>query len=223
MTRCAPGKSMRVAVETGWARARNTCLAADVGVAARRGRALHLHDRRGQGLRVRARDQHRDRPHRVLLVHQADGHPAWPGCTFFNSGSRLLRALAARPSASTSRPRTSRRRRRGGLMGKFSRTRQRALRGRRLDRLRRPQVALVRHLRRHRAARGGRPVLQGPQPRHRVRGRRRVQRLGARRRGHPGQRRQDPRRRSPATGIEDAASPIVNTSGTDASGCRPRR
>ena len=36
------GKSMRVAVETGWARARNTCLAADTVVAAGRGRALHL-------------------------------------------------------------------------------------------------------------------------------------------------------------------------------------
>ena len=41
----------------------------------------------------------------------------------------------------------------------------------------------------------GGPLLQGPQLRHRVRGRRRVQGQPARRPGHPGQRRQDPHRR----------------------------
>ena len=49
------GKSMRVAVETGWVRARNTCLAADA-VSLLAAVVLYIFaDRRGEGLRVRAR------------------------------------------------------------------------------------------------------------------------------------------------------------------------
>ena len=63
------------------------------------------------------------------------------------------------------------------------------------------------------AARGRRPLLQGPQLRHRVRGRRRVQRHAPGRPGHPGQRRQDRVTAVADTGIDAASSPIVNTSG----------
>ena len=72
------GKTLRVAVEAGWARARNDLCGRGRGVAAGRGRALHLRDRRREGLRVRARHQHGHRPRRVLPVHQADGDLAGP-------------------------------------------------------------------------------------------------------------------------------------------------
>ena len=72
------GKSMRVAVEAGWVRARATCLAADAVSLARRRGALHLRHRCREGLRVRAGHQHDHRHRGLLLLHQADGVVAGP-------------------------------------------------------------------------------------------------------------------------------------------------
>ena len=97
------GKSMRVAVETGWVRARNTCLAADaVSLLAARG-PLHLRDRRGEGLRVRARPVDPHRPRGVLLVHQADGVLAGP-LQVLQPGPQAVRPRAPTRSASTAVP-----------------------------------------------------------------------------------------------------------------------
>ena len=114
------GKSMPVAVEAGWARARNTCLAADAVSLLARGRPLHLRGRRGEGLRVRAGPLHADRPRGVLLVHPPDGLVA---------GEVLL--LQQRPPLLRAQRGDARRRlhhhvhrahgRREGLMGRFSR------------------------------------------------------------------------------------------------------
>ncbi len=67
------GKSMRVAVESAWVRARNTDSGRRRGLADRRGGALHLRLRCREGLRVRARPDHAHRPRGLLLLHQADG------------------------------------------------------------------------------------------------------------------------------------------------------
>ena len=67
---------------------------------------------------------------------------------------------------------------------------------------------------RHRAARRRRPLLQGPQLRHRVQGRRRVHRQPA---GQPGRPRPTPTRsatRSPTPASTRRPAPIVNTSGS---------
>ena len=67
------GKSMRVAVEAGWIRARATCLAADA-VSLLAAIVLYIFAAGVvRGLRVRAGPVHADRPRGVLLVHQAPG------------------------------------------------------------------------------------------------------------------------------------------------------
>ncbi len=64
---------MRVAVETGWKRRQGHPPRGQRGLAAVGGRPLHLRDRRGEGLRLRAGPLHADRPRGPLLVHQAAG------------------------------------------------------------------------------------------------------------------------------------------------------
>ena len=110
------GKSMRVAVESGWKRARNTCLAADtvsllaavvlfifaVGVV--KGFAFAL------GL------SHTDRPGRLLLLHQAVGVGAG-ALQVLQPGSPAVRPGRRRPGRRVDQPRH---RGREGLMGKFA-------------------------------------------------------------------------------------------------------
>ena len=152
------GKSMRVAVEAGWMRARNTCLAADA-VSLLAAVVLYIFAAGVvQGLRVRARPVHADRPGGLLLVHQADGLVA--GAVQVLQQRRKLSGLSAETlgiddRADRPRSRSPRAPARGrqGLMGRFAQLGNEPLQRPKLDRLRRPQVALVRHLGRHRAAR----------------------------------------------------------------------
>ena len=150
------GKSMRVAVEAGWKRARNTCLAADTvsllaavvlyifaaGVV--KGFAFAL------GLSTLI----------DLAVFFWFTHPmvSWLArFKFFNQGHKLSGLDAENLGIDHHH------RGREGLMGKFSRLGNDLYYGPEVDRLRRPQVALVRHLRAHRGPGRRRPVLQGPQ------------------------------------------------------------
>ena len=138
------GKSMRVAVETGWYRARNTCLAADavsllaavvlyifaIGVVRGFAFALGISTLIDVAVFFWFTKPMMTLLAQIQVLQHADaGSPACP----------------ARPSASTRVPSTHSRR--GGPDGQGEPARQRALRGRRLDRLRGPQVALVRRLR----------------------------------------------------------------------------
>ena len=186
------GRSMRVAVESGWVRARNTCLAADtvsllaavvlyifaIGVV--KGFAFAL------GISTVI----------DLLVFFMFTKPmvTWlAGFSFFNTGHKLSGLSAGdhrdRPHRDVRPVRPSQ-----GVPPDEQDLpfRPRAVRRQLLDRLRRSPAALVHHLRRHHRRRGLRPGLEGPQPRHRVRGRRGVPRLDAvrpgqreRRGGHP--------------------------------------
>ena len=145
---------MRVAVETGWARARNTCLAADavsllaavvlyifaIGVV--RGFAFALGISTLIDIAVFFWFT---KPVMTLLARR----------DVLQQRSPALRPLAGDPRHRRA-PGTTHASREGGPDGQDEQARQRALRGRRLDRLRRPQVALVLHLRDHRAARGRR-------------------------------------------------------------------
>ena len=134
------GKSMRVAVETGWVRARATCLAADavsilaavvlyifaIGVV--KGFAFAL------GLA------------RSSTSWCSSGSPSrwcrgWPGS---RSSTAATSFRARRGDPRHRRPAS---RQEGGPDGQVQPARQRPLRRQRLDRLRRPQVALVLHLR----------------------------------------------------------------------------
>ena len=99
------GKSMRVAVETGWVRAKKTRLAANVVSLLSAGGPLHLRDRRGEGLRFRARPLDAHRPGDPLLVHQADGHA--PGT--LQVLQRRRRALRSERQHARHRPRRHRR------------------------------------------------------------------------------------------------------------------
>ena len=72
------GRSMRVAVETGWARARNTCLAADA-VSLLAAVVLYIFAIGVvRGFAFALGHQHPDRRRGVLLLHQADGDLAGP-------------------------------------------------------------------------------------------------------------------------------------------------
>ena len=179
------GKSMRVAVETGWARARNTCLAADavsilaavvlyifaIGVV--RGFAFAL----GISTLIDvAVFFWFTKPMMTLLARYK----------FFNTRTPGSPACPGRPSASTRVPSTQLVAREG-LMGKASRLGNALYEGDvSIDFVGRKWLWYC-DLR-------GDPVLvavggllvQGPQLRHRVRGRRRVRRQPPRRPGHPG-------------------------------------
>ena len=134
---------------------------------------------------------------------------------FFNTGHRLS-GLSDETLGIDGPARGARRRGREGLMGKFSRLGNALYEGRRLDRLRRSQVALVLHLRGDLGDLDRGALLPGPRHGHRVH----------RRRGVPRQRwspRRSPRtpptscgRRSAGTGIDGAAAPVVTTSGNEA-------
>ena len=170
------GKTMRVAVEAGWKRARNTCLAADTvsllaavvlyifaaGVV--RGFAFALGIATLIDLVVFFWFTH-------PLVSWLARHP------FFNQGHKLsgldAEALGIdRINLAPATPQTVE----GGPDGQVLQARQRPLLRQAVDRLRRPQVALVLDVRSDRAARRGGPLLPGPQHGHRVRGRRAVPR-----------------------------------------------
>ena len=138
------------------------------GLAARRGRALHLRRRRREGLRVRAGPVHADRPRGVLLVHPPDGVVAGP-LPVLQPGHKLSGLDARDARASTAS------RREGGPDGQVLAARQRPLHRSQVDRLRRPHVALVRRLGRHRRRWPSLGLcVQGPQLRHRVHRRRAV-------------------------------------------------
>ena len=139
------GRSMRVAVETGWARARNTCLAADavsllaavvlyifaIGVV--RGFAFAL----GVSTIIDVA---------VFFWFTKPMMTMLARLHVLQQRQPVLRSRRARRSASTKdRTCTSLE---GGPDGQAQQARKRPLRRRRLDRLRRPQVALVHHLRR---------------------------------------------------------------------------
>ena len=99
------GKSMRVAVETGWARARNTFLAADA-VSFLAAVVLYIFaDRRGAGLRVHAGPDHPDRPRGVLLS-PSRWCPAGP-LQVLRPAATSCPASTPRASASTSRDRSA--------------------------------------------------------------------------------------------------------------------
>ena len=114
-------------------------------LAARGGRALHLRRRRREGLRVRARPLHRSSTWWCSSGSPSRWCRGWPGTGSSTSGHKLSGLDRETLGIDTARHRG-----REGLMGKFSRLGNDLYNGRTLDRLRRPQVALVRHLRRHR-------------------------------------------------------------------------
>ena len=98
------GKPMRVAVESGWARARRTILAADfVSFLAAR-RALLALGRRRAGLRLHPRPDDADRHRRGLPVHQAAGDPAGRGRSSSAQGHRLSGLDPERLGATRRRP-----------------------------------------------------------------------------------------------------------------------
>ncbi len=179
------GKSMRVAVQSGWKRARNTCLAADTvsllaavvlyifaaGVV--KGFAFAL------GLSTLI----------DLAIFFWFTHPmvVWLSrFRFFNRGHKLS-GSTRRASASIASPWE------GGPDGQVLASRQRPLLRSPVHRLRRPQVALVRPVRRHHRAGRRRALAQGPQHGHRVHRRRAVPRLDGLQPGDPGHRRQPAR------------------------------
>ena len=168
------GKSMRVAVETGWARARNTCLAADA-VSLLAAVVLYIFAIGVvRGFAFALGHQHPDRPRRVLLVHQAGDDPPGPGAVL-QQRAAASPGSPARHSASTRAARTHSWQ--GGPDGQAQH-----------DSATRSTRATSRST--SSAASGSGtpspgvivllavawPLLQGPQLRHRVRGRRRVQR-----------------------------------------------
>ena len=206
------GKSMRVAVETGWYRARNTCLAADavsllaavvlyifaIGVV--RGFAFAL----GISTLIDvAVFFWFTKPMMTLLARYR----------FFNTGHPVLRPVPRDPR----HRRESQARARGGegLMGKASRLGNALYEGDvSIDFVGRKwlwySVSAVILAAGHRRA-----PRQGPELRHRVRGRRRVRRQPSQPTRSPRTNADEIRTAVAGTGIDAASSPIVNTSGTD--------
>ena len=98
------GRTLRVAVETGWKRAQRTILAADA-VSLLAALALYfLVGQPGAGLRLHPRPHHVDRRDRGVLVHQAAAHQAGPN-----------RVLRRRQQVVRSRSRPARRQTSGPL------------------------------------------------------------------------------------------------------------
>ena len=111
---------MRVAVEAGWIRARNTCLAAD-SVSLLAAVVLYIFAAGVvKGFAFALGLSHGHRPRGVLLVHQPDGVLAGP-VPVLQPGPQALRPRRGEP-----RPRPAPGRREG-LMGKFCTARQRPL------------------------------------------------------------------------------------------------
>ena len=158
------GKSMRVAVESGWVRARNTCLAADavsvlaaialfifaVGVV--KGFAFAL----GLSTLIDV----------VVFFFFTKPMVSWLArYKFFNRGHRLSGLDAERARRRLDQPRH---RGREGLMGKFARLGNDLYTGKKSIDFVGRKLALVRHLRGDPADRHRRLDHQGPQLRHRV-------------------------------------------------------
>ena len=143
------GKSMRVAVETGWMRARNTCLAADA-VSLLAAVVLYIFATGVvKGFAFALGLSTLDRPGGPLLLHQADGDVAGR-FTFFNSGHALsglsaealgIDAIAKDRAVPCGRE---------GLMGRFARLGNDLYNGRRSIDFVGSEVALVLRLGRHR-------------------------------------------------------------------------
>ena len=98
------GKSMRVAVEAGWIRARNTCLAADA-VSLLAAVVLYIFAAGVvKGFAFALGLSHGHRPRGVLLVHQADGVVAGP-VPVLQPGPQAVRASTASTLGIDDRPR----------------------------------------------------------------------------------------------------------------------
>ena len=122
---------MRVAVESGWVRARNTCLAADA-VSLLAAVVLYIFAVGVvKGFAFAPRPLHPDRPRGVLLVHPADGVLAGP-VPFFNKGHKLSGLDAESLGIDATVPWE------GGPDGQVLASRQRPLQRQEVDRLRRP-------------------------------------------------------------------------------------
>ena len=199
---------MRVAVETGLGAGPEHLPGGRRRLDPGRGRALHLRHRRRARLRVRARHQHAHRRRRVLLLHQAADDaagqtPVLQQRRTASPGSRReTLGIDELPAPRAARPE-------GGPDGQDEQARQRPLRGRCLDRLRRAasgsgtpsprSISLV--------AQSAGLYFKGLNFGIEFEGGVEYSVSLPAGPGHPGQRRQDPRRPSPRPASTQASSP----------------